>query len=133
MVGALGFTAVGLGAASRAPHRLHLSSRGLCGSKIEAMGTIGAAMATVETGVTGQGGAASLVRLGTSPGARRRIVPQHRAATQARKTGRCLEDWCQSANSGNRNRDCPSGLPAPAWRVWCRRSQKASETVLDLW
>ena len=71
--------------ASREPHRLHLSSRGLCGSKIEAMGTIGAAMATVETGatveagatvetgVTDQGGAASLVRLGTSPGARSRV------------------------------------------------------------
>ena len=81
MVGALGFSAVGWVRASRTRHQLRPSWRGLCGSKIEAMGTMGAigamaveggttveAGATDQGGATGQDGAASPVRSGMSPG-----------------------------------------------------------------
>ena len=71
------------GQALRTPIQPRPSSRGFRGSKIEAMGAMGAigvmatveagttvaAGATVEIGATGQGGAVSPVRTGTSPGA----------------------------------------------------------------
>ena len=84
--GPLGFIAIGLGAGVANADPASPVVAGFRGSKIEAMGAMGAigAMATVqtgatmeagdtvETGATGDRGAASAVRLGTSPGARSR-------------------------------------------------------------